>query len=222
MKPATILRITATCGLVGPVILVAVLIILGALYPGYSHISQTMSVLGAVDAPHKAIMNTLGFPLLALSIVMFAHAVHHGVNLSAPPGGQGKVYSRFSVFYFLDRAGPALIVMSGVALAMTGIFPGDPANIDVSWRGTTHSIFAAISAVSFAIAPVFIGIRQWSDNRWKGHALYSEITAVVTLALSWISSLDAVDAYVGLFQRISMGIPMVWMMVTSAKIVRTK
>jgi hypothetical membrane protein len=174
------------------------------MYPGYSHISQTMSVLGAVDAPQRLIMDTLGFPLLGLCVVLFSYALDHGVK-------------RTGVIWWI---GPALIVISGIALAMTGVFAGDPGNVDISWRGTTHSTFAVIAAVSFAIAPFFIGVRQWSDARWRNHAAASQVVAAVTLALSWVSSLDAIDAYAGLFQRIGMGIPMLWMMVTSARILR--
>jgi hypothetical membrane protein len=199
--PATV-KVAAACGLVGPGIYVVVLTILGAIYPGYSHVSQTMSVLGAIDAPHRAVMNTLGFPLLAVSIVAFAYAVDRGIP-------------RFGA---VSWAGPLLIVISGVALAMTAVFTGDPENVDASWRGTTHSAFAVVAAVSFAIAPLFIGLRQWHDRRWRRHTIYSDVTASVTLALSWVSSLDALDAYAGLLQRISMGIPMIWMMVTSARL----
>ena len=39
----------------------ASVLVAGAFYPGYNHISQFMSELGAVGAPHDALMNMVGF-----------------------------------------------------------------------------------------------------------------------------------------------------------------
>ncbi len=195
------LIVAGICGFTGPLIISGLTVILGSLYPGYSHISQTISVLGAVDAPHKIIMNTLGFIFLGSLIVIFAMGIEQGID-------------RKGILWI----GPALIIISGITLAMTGVFPGDPQNIDVTWRGTTHSVFAFITAISFATAPIFIGARQWWDIRWKRYVVYSEVTGIVTLLLSLISSLDVMEPQAGLFQRISMGVPMIWMMVMSVRL----
>ena len=48
-------------GIVGPIWFLAVLITLGFNYPGYSHISDVISLLGAVGAPNALLMNVIGF-----------------------------------------------------------------------------------------------------------------------------------------------------------------
>ena len=201
MRRADVLMAAGVGGFVGPMVFAGLVIILGALYPGYSHVSQTVSVLGAADAPHKAIMNALGFPLLGLCVI----ALGAGVEVCFKRKGVG-------------RTGPALLAVCGTALVMIAIFNADPGDIDVSWRGMTHTAFSVVSEVSFAIAPVFIAMGLFRDVKWKAYSAYSYATAIITLLFALVSVLGIVDTRVGLFQRMSMGIPMLWMMVTSVKL----
>jgi hypothetical membrane protein len=199
-RRAGVLIAAGICGVAGPLIFAGLIFVLGALYPGYSHVSQTVSVIGAADAPQKVkvVMNTIGFPLLGLTVLVFAAGIECGFK--------GKRAA---------RAGSSLLAASGVAIMMIGIFNADPGDIDVSWRGMTHTAFTVISSVTFGIAPAFIGLALSSDVKWKAYAAYSYATAIVTLVLALVSILDIADARVGLFQRISIGIPMLWMVVTS-------
>jgi len=105
---SNILRFTAICGIFGPILYAIVIAIAGSLYPGYSHISQSMSDLGAVDAPHAVIVNTLGFPLLGLFMIAFAVGIDRGIRRNRA-----------------SKVGPVFIVLSGVAMIMTGIFQCD-------------------------------------------------------------------------------------------------
>jgi len=162
-----------------------------------------MSELGVVDAPYALIINTLGFPLLGLFMIAFALGIDRGI-----------MRSRASML------GPALTTLSGMALIMTGIFQCDPGCIDVTWVGVTHSILATIAAVSFAIAPIFIAMRQWSDSKWRRYTAFSWIIATITLLLSMLYSLDIFELQIGLLQRVSMGLPLIWMEITSIKLLR--
>jgi hypothetical membrane protein len=133
-RPDYTLKYTAICGILGPIIYAIVIGVMGALYPGYSHISQSMSELGATGAPHAVIINTLSFPLLGLFFFIFAFTVHRSIEKNKA-----------------SLIGPCLVVLSGFSLVMTGIFQCDPGCVDVSWRGRTHSVFATIAAVSFSL-----------------------------------------------------------------------
>lgn len=202
-KRSNILDLTAICGIVGPIFYAIVIAIIGYLQPDYSHISQSMSELGASDMPYALIINTLGFPLLGILMIAFAIGIDCGIS-------SNKV----------SRVGPALIALSGASLIMTGIFPCDPRCIDVTWVGVTHSVFATVAAISYAIAPIFVAIRQWSDSRWRSYTTFSWITASITLLLSMLYSLDIFESQDGLFQRLSMGLPLMWMEITSIKLLR--
>jgi hypothetical membrane protein len=200
---STVSILTAICGILGPVLYFIVIAVVAYLRPSYSHISQSMSELGSVGAPYAVIINTLGFPLLGLFMIAFSIGIDRGIERNRA-----------------SKVGPALITLSGLALIMTGIFQCDPGCVDVTWVGFTHSIFATAAAISFSIAPIFIAVRQWSDSRWKTYSLFSWIIAIITLLLSILYSLDIFESYIGLLQRVSMGLPLVWMEIISIRILR--
>lgn len=200
---STALMLTAICGILGPVFYFIVIAVIGSLHPNYSHISQSMSELGSVGAPYAVIINTLGFPLLGLFLIVFSIGIDRGIERNRA-----------------SKIGPALVTLSGLALIMTGIFRCDPGCIDVTWVGDTHSIFAKTAAISFSIAPMFIALRQWADGRWRRYTLFSWLVAIITLLLSMLYSLNTSELYVGLFQRISMALPLVWIEIMSIKLLR--
>jgi len=195
--------LTAICGILGPVFYFIVIAVVGYLHPNYSHMSQSMSELGSIGASYAVIINTLGFPLLGLFMIAFSIGIDRGIERNRA-----------------SKVGPALVTLSGLALIMTGIFRCDPGCIDVTWVGTTHSVFATIAAVSFSIAPIFVAVRQWSDSRWRRYTLFSWLVAIITLSLSMFYSLDIFESYVGLLQRISMGLPLLWMEIISIRLLR--
>ena len=197
------LKLTGLCGMLGPIFYAAAIAVIGSLYPDYSHVSQSMSELGAVDAPNALLTNTLGFPLLGLFMIAFAVGIDRGMEKNRASG-----------------VGPALIVLSGISMVMTGVFQCDPGCVDVTWVGTTHSFFATVAAISFSVAPLFVAMRQWADSRWKRYTFYSWLTAIITLSISLLYSIDIFEAYTGLLRRVSMGLPLVWMEVVSLKLFR--
>lgn len=202
-RPDITQRLLAICGITGPILYTILVITLGFLEPGYSHITQTMSELGAVGAQYANIMNTAVFPLSGLLIFVFAFRLHRDIS-------NGK-YSKI---------GPTLIAVSGAALVMTGIFRCDPGCEDITTVGTTHSIFATIAAIPMIFGALAISPRLKRDNRWHDYAAYSLITVVVAVASSILFVLDVFEPWVGVLQRISMGVMLLWIEVMSIKLLR--
>ena len=73
-------KLLALCGIAGPIIFALVVLILASLTPGYSHVADYMSELGATGAPYALFMNTLGFFLLGIMMIAFALGLHHGIK----------------------------------------------------------------------------------------------------------------------------------------------
>ncbi|MFX1520836.1 MAG: DUF998 domain-containing protein [Promethearchaeota archaeon] len=48
-------KLLALCGIIGPIFYISVVIILGFLWPGYNHVSQLQSELGATGAPNATL-----------------------------------------------------------------------------------------------------------------------------------------------------------------------
>ncbi len=203
-RPGVTQKLLAICGISGPILYTIVVITLGALEPGYSHVTQTMSQLGAAGAANAIVMNTVGFAVLGILMIAFAFGLHRGISNS---GRASKI-------------GPALIAVSGAALIMTGVFRCDPGCADISAVGITHSVFAIIAAFGMIFAPLAISQRLYRDSRWQSYVTYSMATVAVALAISAVYSFNFFDQWDGALQRISMGIPLIWIEVMAIRLLR--
>ena len=91
-------------GIIGPILFTVVWVFLGSIQPGYDHLAQAFSELGAVGAPDTIIVNAVGFVPSGFPIVAFALCLHRGI------GGEKR-----------SKMGPALL-----ALALSAPSPQDP------------------------------------------------------------------------------------------------
>src|SRR2546427_5305800 len=73
----------AACGVIAPFVYTAAAIAAGLKYPGYDHLKNAISELGATGAPSATIMNFAGFLPYGVLMVAFALAVHHGIRADA-------------------------------------------------------------------------------------------------------------------------------------------
>jgi len=191
-------------GIIGPIIYAIVLFTLGALEPGYDPILQSMSELGDIDAPYAIIMNTLGFPLLGIFFMLFAVGVHQNIS-----SGEGT------------KIGPFLIVISGLFLILTGIFPCDPDCIDVTVTGGLHSLFATLAALVMIPVPLAIVPRVYSNQTWHWYVWLCWVVVIISGFFSILYMFPEFATYTGLLQRLAMAPPLVWMMITAIKITRS-
>ncbi len=198
MKPR---RILSVCGIAGPIIFAVIVLTLGFLTPGYSHVRDFMSELGAVDAPYGFVMSFAGLVLLGILVIAFSVGLHRGIK-------EGSVI------------GPALLVMSGFSLAATGVFRCDPGCIDISLIGRLHSAFAMLAGFAFIAAMFFIALRLRDDRDWRSYWAYSVATGALTFVFSLL--LMSAGDWAGLMQRISMGLPLLWMEVMAIRLFRLK
>lgn len=102
---------------------------------GYSHATKAVSELGSLDAPNALAFNLLGFIAPGVMLILFALALLH---------------------WSKKRAGPLLLMGSGVMLALAGIAP---ANLDDYSAVTSqlHALGAIGSGVLWVIALFWLG-----------------------------------------------------------------
>jgi hypothetical membrane protein len=194
-------QLLALCGMIGPILYAIMVVVLGSLWPGYDHVTQSMSELGAVGAPHAIYMNTMGFPLLGALLIAFSLGLYRNVR-------KGKS----------TKIGCALIATSGFALIMTGIFPCDASCIDITNTGTTHSIFATISALVMMVAPLVLLPALGNDIRWHNYTYFSLIVGLIVCVLSAVYGLYLVRVDEGIMQRLSMGMALFWVEIMAMKL----
>ncbi|MDR3413005.1 MAG: DUF998 domain-containing protein, partial [Formivibrio sp.] len=145
-------------GLITPIWLLIGLIIASSYYPGYSHINQAMSVLGAVDAPTHLLSPLINnYPLGVLFI-----AFGIGVCLS-----------------FKHAVWPCLtgvfIIVHGLASIGTGLFSCNVGCIPDPQATSQHihnvlGLVMVLSLLAASAAWMFIGVRR---EGWRGFGFFS-------------------------------------------------
>jgi hypothetical membrane protein len=190
-------RVLLRAAIAVPVLYYATLVVASLLYPGYSHVTQYASELGASGARHPGVFNT--------AIV--------AAGLLAIAGGAG-------FFLALRRAThPALAALTGIAVALFGVgfvfgglFPmPDP----------RHGGYGTGFAVH--LAPLFLLAALWKTRTqpWLKPFLAATIVYMTAMFLVMMGVGELVTrANVGLFQRLySLGI-LPWIGIAAAALLR--
>ena len=189
-------RLLSFGGVIGPIIYVIVLTFLGLVFPGYDHVTQYMSELAAVDAPYMVWMNVFGFMLIGVFVIGFGVALDYGVKK--------KVWGWI---------GPFLVVVSGIGFILVGFFPCDPGCVNTSLVGWLHGLWAFVAQFALIGAPFFMYFRLRDDVRWRGFENVSLGFFIVAFSLGLFYKSYIFGDVVGLLQRVSFGVPFVWVMV---------
>ncbi|MFQ6089751.1 MAG: DUF998 domain-containing protein [Candidatus Methanofastidiosia archaeon] len=198
----TLQKILAICGIVGPIIYAIVLTVLGMMWPGYNPISQFMSELGAVDAPHGIIMNTFGFSLLGIFIILFGFSLYRGISK-----------------HIIATICAILIIIAGIFMFAVGFFPCDPGCNNVTLIGKGHIITSTIPAIVMPLAILIIAYPLRKDSNWQSYWwLLSLMLGIVAVILSPLTMFPIFAPVGGLVQRLGMGVPLFWMFLMSIKL----
>jgi len=197
-------KILSLCGIIGPIVYSIVLNILGALWDGYSHIKDSMSELGAVDAPHGPIMQFIGFSLLGIFIILFSFGVYRGVRT-----------------HRVTIIGVLLLFIAGIFMAAVGFYPCDSQCIDVTFTGRMHSFTAMIPAITMPWGILLLNYPMQNDPNWQGlwHRL-TLILGIISVILAPMLMLSVFDPVIGLIQRLGIFIPLLWMFLSSIHLFR--
>lgn len=182
-------------GLITPFWLAVGLAITGSLYPGYSHIDQAMSVLGAVDAPTHSIAPLINNYPLGILLLLFGLAV-----FSRYPGN------------LLARASAVLIMVNGIASLATGYLACDAGCMPASPSTTQslHNLAGLVMAGSLLLAS---GLWIWVARRQnsKGLIWFSLVCSLFALGcLPWMAAAIDVGRGFGLFQRVNYFASLIW------------
>ncbi len=202
-RPDRTLSLLAVCGIVGPILFTVVVIVLGLVRIGYSHVTQLMSELGEAGAPNAILFGAVGLVPFGVSIVAFAFGVHRGIS-----GGKGS------------KIGPALIVVAGVCLVAGAIFPCDPGCVPVSFAGNMHRVVAVIGFSAMIFAPLAISQRMKDDELWHDYRSYSVATGILTAVFLILFLSGILEAWKGAIQRILLGTLLLWVEIMAIRLLR--
>ena len=208
-------RSLLACGL-APALFVAVVLVEGAIRPGYDPLHHFGSELSLGSSGWMQVTNFIGTGLLVLG---FAAGMRRALG-----SGRGSV------------AAPILTAVFGVTLIVAGIFPTDPkpgyppgTTAATTVPGMIHDLnalpcFTALTAAVLVLAVRFAG--EPGRRGWMRYSLTIALAVAVTFVLSGVlfsqaaaaGTLDA--SYHGLVQRFTITLGFGWLSVIALLLLR--
>lgn len=194
-------RLAALGGVIGPILFVVMVIVGGAVYDGYSHVSQKISELGG-DGAEYAILQNINFIILGVLTIGFSYAL---ARVLGPP-----------------YLGPVLIGSFGLFSSIAnGLLPCDVGCQGATTVGLLHNV-TGLSGFIAAILGMFVLARRWRDDPiWQSHVRFTRTVAFVAVgSLTGFVITQALDtqSLAGLAQRIFAGALLLWIVVTAWKL----
>jgi hypothetical membrane protein len=186
-------------GIAAPTVLGLAVLIGGSLYPGYSHVSQFISELGATGSPCSLVLNFGGLIPAGVLTLTFALAMYWRYR----PGTTLTVSCVF-------------VALAGLFQLIAGAFPCDPGcSFEAMSRTARIHALAGISAsLSRFAAPLLFAVANRAKNAglsWS--SLLLGAGALVALAVG--SGQGADSPYIGVFQRLHVAFFFTWVVIVA-------
>jgi len=184
---ARLSRYLAICGVLAPLVIIALVLVGAAVTPGYDHIENTMSQLSAVGTPHPEWMNA-AFILYGILIIGLSFAVRQ--QLDPRP--------RTTIVWLM-------IITHGVGVILTALFPYNIAITEGihSLKDISHHLVSIVACAAFIIAMLMMARMVWADPAWRGVTRISLAAIGVVSILFVFTLIPAFRDIAGLLQRVS-------------------
>ncbi|MEN8098545.1 MAG: DUF998 domain-containing protein [Chloroflexota bacterium] len=194
-------RILVLSGIAAPVFHLFAVLMSGILHPGYSHISQAVSVLGAQGVQFSAILNYAGLVPAGILTLAFSTAMFR--QLKGEPA------------FFISSC---LVALTGIGRLIAGLFPCDPNCVPiVTISGRLHAIAGFMALIAGSLAPLVMafGLRR-QDSQTLFHlslflGLLALVTSIVLMSQLWMM-------YFGGIQRLLLIFTYTWMIAVALSI----
>lgn len=181
-------------GIVGPIVAWGLTLVVGATWPGYDPISQSISLL--VDAS-LGWLQTLAFAISGVFGVAWAFGLSS--VLGATPRDRALVR--------------ALVLVQAVISFGFAILPADPDGAPVSTVGALHLANFYLYAVTMPLTLLALGLVMRRDPRWRGSVrptLFAAAVVLVSIALVPATLDGPLTPWLGLLERVFVAIPSIW------------
>jgi len=197
-------KIFFLCGIISPLLFVFLTILGGALRPGYSHISDTVSELFSPGAPNKPLLDTLHTTTAVLT-TLFGVGVLQLVResqLSEPIG----------------LIGAGMIIAIGVVnVATATVFPQDAWGSPPTFPGEMHKILAGVLALLSILSTLLIGIWLTRSDLFPGFGTYSFITVGIIVISGGFAVAKLGSPIMGITERITILAGLQWTFILALK-----
>ncbi len=192
----------AICGLAAPLIYSAAAMTASLNHPGYDHLTNFISELGASGSPSAGVMNFAGFLPYGLLVAAFALAIHRGIR----PDVGGWL-------------GPAILGLYGLAYVGVALAPCDPgcASATPSLHHRLHFLLGDFIILTAVLGPYALYGRMRRDPAWQSLALGTLVlpgTAWVALEASGMGMSGAIR------QRLWLLLLFLWIELVALRLLR--
>jgi hypothetical membrane protein len=175
-------------------------IVEGFLVPGYSHMTQQISDLGAYALYGSyALLQNLNFFVFGILMVAFAIGLRQELPAS--------------------RAITTSLGLFGVMSFLLGFFPDEP----IPWPAAAHSLIASVGGVSILLSEFF----AWRRLRrpvadegvgWTEYGRFSLVSFIISSTLFVVGQPGS--PITGLLQRVMMAVLLLWIEVMALRLLR--
>ncbi len=176
---------------------VAGVLIGSARYPDYSQVRDTLSVLGRLGSPSNGVMQPFEVAYFVL-LLLFAVQLYSGARAASM-----RTIALLIVF--------AVVCGLLVDLVFRLHYPLDEHRA----RNGVHTLLAVVSAIAMETS-IFLAYRYFAATEYRRFARFSLaclVTTAVFMLLTLISLGQTLHAYAGLFERITLGVGLIWVVV---------
>jgi len=176
----------AFCGMVAPVVLIALIIVGAAVTSGYNHASEPISQLAANGSPHPAWVKT-GFIVYGVMILGFGVILYRSVR-----------NHRFAWLVLL------FYILHGVGFLLGGVFSDDVRTAETvsTASGILHNVWIIIGCSSFVAAMLSFAWLKRNDPTWRLIARIFIVFLVIILLTFAVSQIPAFSPAEGVLQRV--------------------
>jgi hypothetical membrane protein len=134
-------RLCLYAGIVSPVLWLGLILVGGALRPGFSHATQFISELGERGSSTEVLMRAVAFGVTGFLYLCFAAALPRMFGGAA-----------------LAVCAACLIALEGAGRMGAGVFPCDPGCVRISVTQDLHKWFATVGFLSGVLAAITWGV----------------------------------------------------------------
>ncbi len=207
----TVNRWAVAAGLLAAPFYFTLIVTLGALEPGFSHLSTPMSVLGGVPGVRGLAFN---FGVAATGVFVIAFGI--GLRRQLPLKMTAKI-------------GFGLLVISGLGLIGAGYFHCNEGCRNILTEpdlvGRLHIIMSLLAGMGTGLAPLFVWAAMRGSEKWKG-------LVTPTLAMAILANLPGITFWItistgfrlfsveGLIQRLGFIVVLIWIFFVAARLWR--
>jgi len=191
------------CGILAPIVYIAIVIIGGLMRPGYDHITNFISDLIGTGAPNRWLLDPV-FGLYNVFCMAFGLGVFWRVRTVLENRRR-----------MIGLVGATILVLTGVFGFLTLFAPEDPAGAQMTSAGVMHVVLAALSSVTTMVSMFLLGLWFRGSPGSRGMGIYSFISVGFVLVTGGITAaMGATRGPVaGLMERLTIGGFMQWLFV---------